>query len=171
MSPPHFPISPDQLLGSWRFKALEAGETEIAGFSVLALEIPHSPGRTFGLRVSDGRSSIAYLSDHCPTNFGPGPEGLGEYHEAALALIKDCDVVFHDAQYTDKELPERAAFGHSSSGYAVGLASRGGVRRLMLFHHDPARTDDDIDAIVAEYRDGPVPVDAAVEGMVLDLGQ
>jgi phosphoribosyl 1,2-cyclic phosphodiesterase len=169
MSPPHFPISPRELMGSWSFHALEPGPAQIGGFSVLALEIPHKGGRAFGYRISDGRATIAYMSDHCPTNLGPGPAGLGEYHETALALADECDVLFHDAQYTDAELPARAAFGHASTGYAVGLAEAAKVRQLMLYHHDPARTDDEIDAIVTAYKAAPVLVTAAVQGTVLDL--
>jgi phosphoribosyl 1,2-cyclic phosphodiesterase len=169
MSPPYFPITPDELLGSWSFFALEAGKTDIDGFSVLALDVPHSAGRTFGLRISDGMSSIAYISDHCPTKLGDGPEGLGEYHESALALCRDCDVVFHDGQYTDEELPARASFGHASSGYAVGLAAAAGARQLLLFHHDPARTDRQIDEMVASYADESIAVGAAREGMIIDL--
>jgi phosphoribosyl 1,2-cyclic phosphodiesterase len=169
MSPPYFPITPDQLAGSWSFNALDSGKSDIAGFSVLALEVPHSTGRTFGFRISDGLSTIAYISDHCPTKIGDGPFGLGEYHESALALSRECDLVFHDAQYTDEELPTRASFGHASSGYAVGLAVEARARRLALFHHDPARTDEQIDAIVASYADAPVPVEAAREGSVIDL--
>jgi phosphoribosyl 1,2-cyclic phosphodiesterase len=169
MSPPYFPITPDELLGSWSFFALEPGESEIAGFSVLALEIPHSGGRTFGFRISDGRSSIAYLSDHCPTKLGDGPIGLGEYHESAIALCHDCDLVLHDSQYTDAELPARASFGHAASGYAIGLAVAAGARRLLLFHHDPARTDGQIDAIVASYAEAKVSVAGAEEGTIIDL--
>jgi ribonuclease BN (tRNA processing enzyme) len=169
MSPPHFPIAPEGLAGSWSFHALEPGESQIGGFSVLALEIPHKRGRACGYRVSDGRATIAYMSDHCPTNFGPGPTGLGEYHDAALALAAGCDVLFHDAQYTDEELPARASFGHASTGYAVGLAEAAQVRQLMLYHHDPARTDDEIDAIVKSYENAAIVVTAAVSGTVLDL--
>ena len=84
--------------------------------------------------------------------------------------MADCDAVFHDAQYTDEELPERASFGHASIGYAVGLALEAKVRRLFLYHHDPPRTDDQIDALVARYSDAGLPVEAAAEGMVIDLG-
>jgi len=169
MSPPHFPITPLQLRGTWRFLSVEPGESKIEGFSVLAVEIPHKGGRTFGYRISDGRSTVAYLSDHCPTVLGPGPQGMGEYHEAALELTRGCDVVFHDAQYTDEELPARASFGHASCGYAVGLAEAAGAGRLFLFHHDPPRTDEQMDALVEKYKSAPVRVDAAVEGMIVDL--
>jgi len=170
MSPPHFPITPAELRGAWRFSGLEPGaEHDIEGFTVLALEIPHKGGRTFGFRVSDATASMAYLSDHCPTAFGPGPDGLGEYHEAALALARECDLLVHDAQYLDEELARRASFGHAAAGYAVGLAGRAHARRVLLYHHDPPRTDDEIDAVVASYAEGPVPVGGAAEGMVVDL--
>jgi phosphoribosyl 1,2-cyclic phosphodiesterase len=170
MSVPNFPISPSQLRGEWTFVALEPGRHSFEGFEVLALEIPHKGGRTFGYRVSDGGSSIAYLSDHCPISLGPGPGGLGEYHPAALELAAGCDVLIHDAQYTDDQLPERATWGHSACGYAVGLGVAAGVGRVLLHHHDPPRTDDAIDAIVASFAGAAVPVAAAAEGSVLRLG-
>lgn len=170
MSPPHFPITPAELRGAWRFSGLEPGaEHDIEGFTVLALEIPHKGGRTFGFRVSDATASMAYLSDHCPTALGPGPDGLGEYHEAALALARDCDLLVHDAQYLDEELEGRASFGHAAAGYAVRLAGRAHAAQVVLYHHDPPRTDDEIDAVVASYAGGPVPVVGAAEGMVIDL--
>jgi ribonuclease BN (tRNA processing enzyme) len=169
MSPPHFPITPGELRGRWQFVGLEPGEHVVQGFTVLALDIPHKGGRAFGYRVSDGTAVLAYLSDHCPTSLGPGPGGLGEYHEAAVRLARDCDVLFHDSQYTDEELPARAYFGHSSSSYAAGLAETAGAKRLMLFHHDPQRSDDGVDEMVARHRCAAVPVSAAAEGDVLDL--
>jgi ribonuclease BN (tRNA processing enzyme) len=169
MSPPHFPITPLELRGNWRFQSLEPGTYDIEGFSVLALEVPHKGGRTFGYRISDGRVTFAYISDHCPTALGPGPDGLGEYHEAALGLVSGCDILFHDAQYTDEELPARAYFGHSSPGYAFNLAKTAGVKRLVLYHHDPWRTDKEIETIASLYQGTAVPVEAATRGSVIDL--
>lgn len=170
MSPPHFPITPDQLRGAWRFCSLEEGEHRIEDFTVLAREIPHKGGRSFGYRISDAGSSFAYLSDHCPTSLGPGPDGRGVLHPAALELATGADLLIHDSQYTDEELPERAYFGHSSPGYAVDLALAAGARRVMFFHHDPGRTDDEMDAMVARYSGAGVPVEAAREGAVISLG-
>ncbi len=167
-SPPHFPIRPSQLEGAWRFASLEPGSHDIDGFSVLALDIPHGGGRTFGFRVSDGSAAVAYLSDHSPVSLGPGPDGLGEYHEAAMRLAGGADVLLHDAQITAEEFAAKARYGHSAVEYAVGLAEAAGVKRLVLFHHDPLRTDDQIDALVAGLRNGAVDVAAAVEGMELD---
>ena len=169
ISPPHFPIRPSQLRGEWTFESLEPGTREVEGFSVTALEIPHKGGRTFGYRVSDGRATVAFLSDHSPVSLGPGPEGFGEYHENAMALAEGADLLLHDAQHTAAEFPAKAPFGHSAIDYAVGLAERAGVRRLLLFHHDPPRTDDELDAIVAGIHSNAVKVEAAAEGMVIDL--
>lgn len=169
ISPPHFPVRPSQLRGDWVFGGLEPGEYELEGFRVLAREIPHKGGRTFGFRVSDGSSSIAYLSDHGPIAVGPGPDGLGEYHEAARALIDGVDVLVHDAQHTTEEFHRLSHFGHSPIEYAVSLGEACRVGRVLLYHHDPSRTDDDLDAIVAQYADRKVEVEAAREGSVFDL--
>ena len=136
---------------------------------MLALEIPHKGGRTFGYRVSDGRSSIAYLSDHGPSALGPGPDGWGPYHDTALALAAGVDLLIHDAQHTAEELPSRVSWGHSAADYPVRLAELAGAKAVLLFHHDPIRTDDEIDAIVATFAGASVPVTAAVEGTTIDL--
>jgi phosphoribosyl 1,2-cyclic phosphodiesterase len=169
MSPPHFPIGPEGLRGRWTFEGLAPGFHHVAGFEVLALEIPHKGGRTFGYRVSDGRSAIAYLSDHGPAALGPGPEGWGPYHEDAMALAAGVDLLIHDAQHTAEELPAVVHFGHSAMDYPVRLAELAGAKHVLLFHHDPNRTDDDLDACVARFADSPVPVTAAVEGSVVEV--
>jgi len=169
MAPPHFPITPHELRGKWHFGGLDEGVHKLAGFEVLAREIPHKGGRTFGYRVSDGHAAFAYLSDHCPTNLGPGPGGLGELHPAAMELADGCDLLIHDSQYLDEELAARADFGHAAAGYAVALAEAAGVPSLLLFHHDPPRTDDQIDELVARYADRPVAVEGARQGTVIDL--
>jgi phosphoribosyl 1,2-cyclic phosphodiesterase len=169
ISPPHFPIRPVQLGDGWTFHALEPGHHDLEGFSVDALEIPHKGGRTFGYRVSDGSSTLAYLPDHSPLALGPGPDGTGVYHEAAIALACDADLLVHDSQHTAAELPELGFLGHSAVEYAVALAQRANARQLALFHHDPWRTDAEIDAFVAQHATAPVRVFAAYDGMVVDL--
>ena len=168
MSPPHFPISPEGLRGRWRFTALEEGTFEVGGFQVTAREIPHKGGRTFGYRIEDGRSSLAYLSDHGPVALGPGPHGHGPYHDAACALAAGVDLLIHDAQHTAAEFPEVAGFGHSTVEYGVGLAAHAGARRLALFHHAPSRTDEALDRIAAAL-DAPVDVLVGREPMELQL--
>jgi len=168
-SPPHFPVTPTQLQGRWRVRSHEPGQYEVEGFSVLAAEIPHKGGRTFGYRVTDGGGTLAYLSDHSPVAAGAGPHGLGAYHESALALADDVDLLIHDAQHTAAEFTDRAFLGHSAVEYAVGLAEAAGARTLVLFHHDPARTDDEIDALVVAHAGGDDLHPAAAEGLTIDV--
>jgi phosphoribosyl 1,2-cyclic phosphodiesterase len=172
MSPPHFPVRPDELRGEWTFASMEPGDHVFESFEVMVREIPHKGGRTMGFRVSDGSSAVAYLSDHSPQSLGAGPHGYGPYHGAALELARDVDLLIHDSQYTTDEFAGRADFGHSSIDYTIGLAREAGARRLALFHHDPRRTDDQLDGIMAGLN-GSVPagldVFAAAEDIVITV--
>jgi phosphoribosyl 1,2-cyclic phosphodiesterase len=169
MSPPHFPIRPRDLRGAWTFGTLAPGLHVVGGFTVQALEIPHKGGRTFGYRISDGRSVIAYMPDHCPTNLGPGPECLGEYHAAAVELARDADVLVHDASLLPEEVAAQASFGHAAADYAVGLAVAAGARRAVLFHHAPGRTDIELDALGGRLAGAAVPVTVAADKGILEL--
>jgi phosphoribosyl 1,2-cyclic phosphodiesterase len=169
MAPPFFPIDAGGLQGHWTFHALDEGSLEVEDFTVLVREIPHTGGRTFGFRVSDGAAAMAYISDHGPLALGRGPDGWGPYHTAVLELADGVDVLLHDAQFTQLELAARPHFGHSAVDYAVALAERCHVGRLLLHHHDPERTDDEVDALVDDHRGGPVKVTAAVEGDVVQV--
>ena len=169
MSPPHFPIGPGQLRGSWTFGTISPGQIRADGFTVEAREIPHKGGRTLGYRISDGRSAVAYVTDHCPTALGPGPDGWGEYHAGAVELAAGADVLIHDAQLLAGELAAQAAFGHAAADYAVCLAQRAAARHVVLFHHQPDRTDDALDQVAHRFMTAPVSVAVAAEGQVLDV--
>jgi phosphoribosyl 1,2-cyclic phosphodiesterase len=155
MSPPHFPIDPTQLRGTWRFHALEAGKHRIDGFDVLAEEVPHKGGRTFGYRISDEDSSVAYIPDYW----------LAAATEEPTDLVDRVGLLLHDSQHTAAEMEEKSFLGHSSTEYTVRLAQRHGVERLALFHHDPRRTDDEIDLIVAKAAAAEIEVSAAAAGV------
>jgi phosphoribosyl 1,2-cyclic phosphodiesterase len=170
MSPPHFPIRPRELRGSWSFDAISPGSLgRVGGFTVQAREIPHKGGRTLGYRVSDGRSVAAYVTDHCPTALGPGPDGWGEYHQAALELAAGADVLVHDAQLLAEEVAAEAAFGHAAADYVVALAGRAAARQAVLFHHRPDRTDDALDELGRRFAAAPIPVLVAAEERTLYL--
>jgi len=134
-----------------------------------ALEIPHKRGRTFGYRISDGSGTLAYLPDHNPISLGPGPDGAGVYHDAPITLSKDADLLLHDSQHPAAELPRLGFLGHSAVEYAVALAQRANARQVALSHHDPWRTDAEIDDLVAQHAAAPVRVLAARDGVVVDL--
>jgi phosphoribosyl 1,2-cyclic phosphodiesterase len=168
MSPPNFPIGPEDLRGKWTFSSLPPGTLEVEGFTVEAREIPHKGGRTFGYRVSDGSSVLAYMPDHCPSALGPGPDGWGEYHSEALSLAAGADALVHDAQMSLEEMAAAVFLGHSSAEYAVELGRRARARLVVLFHHQPDRTDDTLDEMAKRFATGP-PVIVAAESVVLEL--
>jgi len=168
MSPPFYPITPDELRGSWTFASIVPGQQRIEGFAVLAREIPHKGGRTFGYRISDGHSTLAYMPDHCPTALGLGEDGLGDHHPAALELASHADLLVHDAQMFPGE-PD-AGFGHSAAEYAVELGRRAQARSVALFHHRPDRTDEALDGLASQLdHSGYSAVSVAAEGSLLDL--
>ena len=168
MSPPHFPVRADELRGDWSFVSLSSSVLEIEGFNVVVEEIPHKGGRTYGLRVSDSSSTVVYMPDHCPSALGPGPDGLGEYHQAAMSLCEGADVLIHDAQLVREELEAEGYFGHAAAEYAVELARRAHVTRVVLFHHKPDRVDDELDALAGRF-DGTPLVTVATQSTVLEL--
>ena len=167
MSPPRFPSAPEGLRGRWRFETVSPGTFRAEGFTVTAVEVPHKGGRTCGYRVSDGRTTMSYVPDHCPTSLGPGDDGLGVLHDAAMTLAAGVDLLVHDAQLLPDEVALEAPFGHAAADYAVGLGRAAGARRVVLFHHKPERTDDDLDALAARFDDEAVVV--ASEDLVLSL--
>jgi phosphoribosyl 1,2-cyclic phosphodiesterase len=173
MSPPHFPVGPRQMGDGWSFSTLREGTLSIEGFDVLVREIPHKGGQTFGFRVSDGTSAVAYLSDHAPHVLGDGADGQGALHPAALELAADVDLLIHDAQFLAAQFPAVTFLGHSSVEYAVALAEAAGAHEVALYHHAPDRTDLQIDAIVASLRAagvGRVGVRAATEATTVRPG-
>ncbi len=169
MSPPHFPMTPSQMRGSWRFESLGEGEREVEGLTVLAREIPHKGGRTYGYRISDGRSTLTYTPDHCPTVLGAGEDGYGAYHDAAVELANGADALIHDAQLLGAaELASEARFGHAAADYAVALGRRVGAHRTLLFHHRTDRTDAQLDELAARFG-GEEDVIVAAQGEVHEL--
>ena len=153
MSPPHFPIGPEGLRGDWTFGSLPPGPLKAEGFTVEAREVPHKGGRTYGYRVSDGHSVLTYVPDHCPTVLGPGPEGLGEYHPAALDLAASTPA--HPRRVPVRPGGTRRG-GVRARGRGVrgrtGNAGRGAAGGAA--HHKPGRTDDELDELARRFAGG-----------------
>jgi phosphoribosyl 1,2-cyclic phosphodiesterase len=165
MSPPNFPITPCELRGAWTFNAVQPGGFEVASFGITSAEVAHKGGRTFGYRIADRSGSIAYLPDHGPV------QGCSD---DVLALIRGVDLLVHDAQFLERERSTADLFGHATVDEAIRLATDGGVRTLLLFHHGPDRTDDELDAIAREVTstmnpDSNLRILIAAEGQVIDL--
>jgi phosphoribosyl 1,2-cyclic phosphodiesterase len=158
MSPPHFPIGPEGLLGSWSFGALPEGEHAIEGFTVTATTIEHKGGRTYGYRVSGSDGAIAYMPDHCPRLAGP------ERRAAAIELARGVDVLLHGGPFLANEQATADAYGHATVDDAITLAAEAEAARLVVIHHAPGRTDRAVAEIEASLAGARVPASIGREG-------
>ena len=170
MSPPYFPIEPTQLRGNWTFGTIAPGEREVEGFTVLAREIPHKGGRTFGYRISDGHSTVAYMPDHCPTALGPGEDGFGEYHAGGARARARRRRAGARRPAVPRGARRRSGLRPCGRRLRGRAGRRAGVRSVVLFHHRHNRTDDALDGLARRLGGGTSPaVSVATEGTVLEL--
>jgi ribonuclease BN (tRNA processing enzyme) len=90
---------------------------------------------------------------------------------SGLGVAHDVNLLIHDGQYTVPEYNERVGWGHSSTPDAVTFAERAAAQRLVLFHHDPLHSDDDLEAILAdaERLSTSVEVELGHEGRIFEL--
>jgi len=168
MRDPFFPVTVGQLPSRIDFHDLDDGVMQVGEAQVAARSIPHV-GRTNGYRVTWAGASVAYLSDHQMPY-----DGSHHVTEGALELCSGVDLLIHDAQYTIEEFAPKATWGHCTIEYALWVAQEAGVRRVALFHHDPMRDDDALDAIAHCYRTFEdrtgIEVIVAAEGLTISLG-
>jgi phosphoribosyl 1,2-cyclic phosphodiesterase len=170
VEPPFFPISMADFRGDLRCHDLEgSAEFSIGGITVKSRPVSHI-GHTLGFRIeADGRS-VAYISDH------QAPLDQRTVDKQVLELCEDADLVLHDSQYTEEEFATMSDWGHSTETFAVRVAVEAGARRLGLFHHDPAHSDDQVDRMLDHARTLAAKhnlneVSAAAEGQSVDLGR
>ena len=174
LSPPLFPLKVADSPAQLHFHDVPDEPWQLGSATIAAGEVVH-PGPTVGYRLEEGGVTLAYIPDHEPAlgvDFDEvAPEWLSGHGIAAGA-----DVLLHDAQLTEDEYAVRVGWGHSSVEAAVGFARSAGVERLVLFHHDPMRADDQVERLAARARElwpgrngsSPQP---AYEGMRIELSR
>ncbi|MGE0877183.1 MAG: MBL fold metallo-hydrolase [Acidimicrobiia bacterium] len=155
MSPPHFPITPRELGGTWRHVALEPGAYEFAGFAVTAAEVQHKGGRTFGYRIEHGGMAMAYV-----------PDALDASDDAIVELSHGVDLLVRGAPFTATESGRAVAYGHGTIEHAIATAKRAGVGRLVITHHGVYRSDEDLEALSRT-----LGAEFARESMAIDVGR
>ena len=154
MSPPHFPIAPDGLRGTWKYVGIEPGRHEFGASTCGAREVQHKGGRAFGYRVDRRRRRRSRTS--------PTRSTTTTTRSSTSRATSTSSSAAHRSSPPNPNGP--SDFGHGTVEHAVEIAARAGVRRLILTHHGPIRTDDQVAAIAAG-----AGVDAAHEGLVIDL--
>ena len=148
----YFPIKLDELGAGIRFHDLVEGTFEIDDIRITTRYLNH-PALTLGYRLEMDGICVVYACDHEPHSRNPGHrEPLGEFDQRHSDFLHGADLVIHDAQYTDAEYAEKKGWGHSPVEYVSEIGQRAGVKRMAFTHHDPLRTDEQLEQIVESVR-------------------
>jgi phosphoribosyl 1,2-cyclic phosphodiesterase len=167
MESTYFPVPFDKLPSNIEVEELKKFDFKIGSVRVRA-QRAHHPGVCVGYRLSTPHGSVAYFPDSEPR---PG----GEDREM-VQFLNGTDVLILDSQYDAVEYKRHAGWGHGCVDDSVALALAANVKRLCLFHHDPERSDKQVDRLLQHARQlvkrqrAKLKVDAAREGMTIQLG-
>lgn len=165
----HFPRNLDALACSYRRVERDAMEyLNEHGFGISRLAMNH-PGGAYGYRIAhEGRVFV-----HMPDNELDPPGTPTTPFQDFVAFCRGADVLSHDAQLVPRDGNQRRGWGHSLVQQACDLAVAAEVRHLVLFHHDPGRTDDEVDALQhcarTRLNEAGISCTAAHEGLGLNL--
>lgn len=171
MRPATFPVSLDYLQATLRFIPLHEGQNVVIGRThVTNLRLPH-PGRAYAFRFEHEGSVFVYASDAEYKQLDES--SLQPY----LRFYTGADVLVFDAQFSLRDAFLKEDWGHSSALIGADLARRAGVRRLVLFHHDPSSSDADLAEMwrqtvaYADEQDSEATLEVVLgrEGLEIDL--
>ena len=151
LSPPLFPIQLSDVPAQLVFHDVPDEPWTIGGARLTAAQVVH-PGPTVGYRIEADGAVLAYIPDHEPA-LGADLAKVTLDWVSGGSVAEDADVLLHDSQYFESEYVDRVGWGHSSVAQTVAFARVAGVRRLVLFHHDPLHTDGDLVQLQARARE------------------
>jgi phosphoribosyl 1,2-cyclic phosphodiesterase len=145
MAAPYFPVPFEIFRAKLSFAPIASGDSiQIREVRVSARELNH-PNGVFAYRLDHPDGSLVYATD---TEHGTrADDALAELAEGASALI-------YDGMYTPEEYrglpgPTRTGWGHSTYEAGAAMVRRAKVKKLILFHHHPSRSDQALEEILA----------------------
>jgi len=159
---PFFPVDYSALGGQLVARELKPSETFAVGDLTITMAKLNHPDPVYGFRLEAGGKAIVYATD---------TEHFSCVDPTLVRLAAAADILIYDAQYTPAEYPSKVGWGHSTWQAGVELARAAGVRQLVLFHHDPNRTDAQLAELEAEAAAARSRTIAAREGLVLSAGE
>ncbi|GEA11831.1 MBL fold metallo-hydrolase [Alteromonas sp. KUL49] len=172
MSGSVFPVPASALTSDIQLISLPQSQESFTISSAKVCRIPmNHPGKGSAFSVEDDGKKVVYVTDN---------ELYPPYKKETdfltfVEFCRDADLLIHDAQYMLSDMPAKSGWGHSVAEEAVKLAMACNAKRLALYSHDPERTDNDIDHVVAHCREYikltqlPIDVFAASEGQTIAL--
>lgn len=162
MSPPLFPV-PTSALRGCQFRRFFAGDSVglRPGLTVKTIALNH-PGGATGYRIEWGGGALAVITDH--------EHGDPAIDAAVAKFVEGADIMIYDSTYTDEEYDNYVGWGHSTWQKGVALADKAGVAHPVIFHHDPRRSDDELDRVLEKARSRHPGALVAKQGMELVAG-
>lgn len=152
-----FPVNEAQLKAEVSFHRLQNGKSiEIAGVRITPLALNH-PVVNMGYRIDDGDgSSLFFTGDYEPPHnphrsddaaFAVAQQAIDQQQQAIHQVIDHVDSLIVDASYTDEEYRHKRNWGHGTYEGGVKLAQGCNAKKLYFTHHEPGRSDDELEAI------------------------
>lgn len=149
MSPSYFPVQLKDMGSKPAFVELSA--PVMLGEVKVSYHFLNHPGITVGYRFEHAGKVFTYISDHEPYGKLNASGDFADKEDAAIArFVAGSDLLVAEAQYTADEYKLKRGWGHSTFEDVLDLAAKGAVKRLALFHHDPAHDDQQMAGIEAE---------------------
>jgi len=132
-----FPIRLEDIRARMTFlKTVSRKALELEGAVIDSMPLKHPQG-SLGFRFRGGGRTFVFFTD----NELRDEKEVDRY----VRFCEGADLLIHDAQYTPEEIGTKQGWGHSDYEKALDLAHKAGVRRLVLFHHDPGHSDADLE--------------------------
>lgn len=131
------------------------------------------PGGGHAYRVEEDGVSFAYITDN---ELDP-PKDLTTSYDEWVEYCRGVDLLIHDAQYIEKDMPAKHGWGHSLISQVRQLAVDAQVKNLAMFHHDPERTDAELDEVAIESarffksKNSRIGSYIAAEGLTFELAE
>tara|TARA_Y100001934_G_C11854889_1_gene541363 strand:- start:110 stop:598 length:489 start_codon:yes stop_codon:yes gene_type:complete len=162
MMDPLWPIQLDELKAAITFHDFVSGDalTPVDGVEVQTAALNHPNGAT-GYRINYRGKSVCYVTD--TEHFSD------RIDENIVDLADNADILIYDSTYTPDDYKNRVGWGHSTWEEGVKVAKKAGVKKFIVFHHNPEHDDDDMDLIAQQVCDVMRDAVVAREGMILCL--
>ena len=160
-NPTFWPVSMDMLNAKINLNTFPNDELIISDEIRIKFTLHGHPNGANSYRIMIGNSVIVYSTDceHPSTHL----------NKHVIENAQNADILIHDAQYTDEELPAHKGWGHSSWQQAVQVAKDSNSKQLILYHHDPSRSDNQLFELEKEAKLQFPNTIAAKQGMEIEL--
>lgn len=163
----YFPLEIEEIACNLEFIPFVVGDEFMVGSAKIETCSSFHPGGCVAYKVTADGWSFVFSGDH---EWRSKPEN-SEAYIGFEAFMNGADVLLADAQYTNEDYPRHKGWGHSCMDDWPAIAIRNSVKHLVLTHHAPGRSDDDLqiqaDRLEQVYGHLPIRIDLAYEGMVI----